>query len=298
MKRALPLTLFTLALWSSLAFLGTHLSRLPAFLVTGVALCVGALISLPRYRQWRVPLKALAVGVGGIFGYHFLYFTAFRLAPPVEVNLMNYLWPLLIVVLTPVLLPGHSLRPQHLIGAALGLAGAGLIVTGGQLRLDLANLPGYACGAAAALIWAVYSLLTKRLPPFPTEAVGGFCLISGLLSLGLYAIESAVIGQFTLPTGPDWLLLAVLGIGPMGLAFFTWSAALKRGDPRIIGALAYLTPLASTLLLVLLGGQALTATSGVAMMLIVSGAIVGSLDLIRLPARTVTLARTPPKSGA
>jgi len=56
---------------------------------------------------------------------------------------------------------------------------------------------------------------------------------------------------------------------------------LKRGDPRIIGALSYLTPLASTLLLVLLGGRALTATSGVAMLLIVAGALIGSLDLLR-----------------
>lgn len=281
MKLALPLTLFTLMLWSSLAFLGTHLSRLPAFLVTGIALCIGGLISLPRARLWRVPAKTLAVGVGGIFGYHFLYFTAFRLAPPVEVNLMNYLWPLLIVVLTPALLPGHTLRPQHLIGAALGLAGAGLIVTGGRVELDLANLPGYACAAAAALIWAIYSLLTRRLPPFPTEAVGGFCLISGLLSLGFYAAESAATGQFIAPAGSDWALLAGLGIGPMGLAFFTWSAALKRGDPRIIGALSYLTPLASTLLLVLLGGRTLTAASGFAMLLIVAGALIGSLDVLR-----------------
>jgi drug/metabolite transporter (DMT)-like permease len=67
----------------------------------------------------------------------------------------------------------------------------------------------------------------------------------------------------------------------MGAAFFTWDAALKRGDPRIIGSLTYLTPLNSTLVLVMVGGRSLTWISGIAMMLIVGGAVLGSLDLIR-----------------
>jgi drug/metabolite transporter (DMT)-like permease len=59
----------------------------------------------------RAPLagstaSTLLLGVYGLFGYHFLLFLALRSAPPLEANLVNYLWPLLIVVLAPVLLPG------------------------------------------------------------------------------------------------------------------------------------------------------------------------------------------------
>jgi drug/metabolite transporter (DMT)-like permease len=123
----------------------------------------------------------------------------------------------------------------------------------------------------------MYSLLIKRLPPFRTAAVGGFCLSSGLLSLALFALESRGLPRVALPSGTDWILLVLMGTGPMGLAFFTWSAALRRGDPRVIGALSYLTPLASTLLLILTGGRSLTAASGGAMILIVTGAAIGSL---------------------
>ncbi len=279
---AVLLALFTILLWSFLALLGAQVNHLPTILVTGVALSASGLLSLFTYKSWRIPLKTLLVGIGGIFGYHFLFFTAFRYAPVVEANLVNYLWPLLIVLLSPVILSGHVLKPHHLFGALMGLLGAGLIITGGRFSLDLGHLPGYLSAAVAALVWALYSLLTKRLPPFPTAAVGSFCLLSGLFSLVVYRL-SALSSPLppVLPQGIDWLYLILLGIGPLGAAFFTWDSALKRGDPRIIGSLAYITPLTSTLVLVSVGGRTFTWVSALAMLLIVSGALVGSLDLFR-----------------
>jgi drug/metabolite transporter (DMT)-like permease len=98
-------------------------------------------------------------------------------------------------------------------------------------------------------------------------------------------LPDALIGQSTtliniLPKGSDWIYLLMLGIGPLGAAFFSWDAALKRGDPRIIGSLAYLTPLTSTLVLVMVGGKAFSWISALAMLLIVAGALLGSLDLL------------------
>lgn len=285
----MPLTATLLAfasilMWSFLAFLGARVSHLPPFLVVGIALCISGVLGSIKIRGWKVPLTTLLVGIGGIFGYHFLYFSAFQHAPPVEANLMNYLWPLLIVLLSPVFLPGYRLHLNHLLGACMGLAGAGLIISGGKLSLDLDNLSGYLLAAIAALVWASYSLMTKRLPPFPTAAVGAFCLTSGLLSLGAYWARSGAVALPTL-NPHDWLSLFLLGAGPMGGAFFTWDAALKRGDPRIIGSLTYLTPLTSTLILILIGGRQLTWVSALAMLLIVAGALFGSFDMWRLSAR-------------
>jgi drug/metabolite transporter (DMT)-like permease len=279
---ALVLSLVSILIWSTLAVLGSRMGHLPPFLSVGVALVVGGLVGLVRARDWRVPLGTLAIGVGGIFGYHALLFTAFRFAPAVEVNLLQYLWPLLIVVLSPLYLGGCRLAFHHVAGSLLGLAGAGLVITGGRLSLESANLPGYLLALGAALTWSSYSLLTKRVRPFPTGAVGGFCLASGLLSLGLFGLDVMVFGA-PVPalSVRDGAFLLLLGLGPMGAAFYTWDAALKRGDSRVIGALAYLTPLLSTLNLVFWGGRRLSAVSTGAMALIVLGAAVGSLDLFR-----------------
>lgn len=279
---ATALALTAVLLWSFLAYLGARLSHLPPFLIVGLALTLSGLLGLSRWRDWRVSPQTYLVGIGGLFGYHFLYFTAFHYAPAVEANLINYLWPLLIVLLSPLLLPPTALRLHHLVGALMGFAGAALIVTGGRFSPDLAHLRGYLIMAGAALTWSTYSLLTKRLPRFPTGAVGGFCLASGLLSLVIHALALRAGASLPALTLSDVLSLLALGLGPMGAAFYAWDAALKRGDPRVIGSLAYLTPLSSTLILVGIGGRTLTWTAAAAMALIVSGAVVGSMDLMRV----------------
>lgn len=284
------LALFTIVIWSTLALLSAGTTRLPPLFAVGVALCIGGLVGIVRIREWKVPLLTLAVGVGGIFGYHALLFAAFRLAPAVEVNILNYLWPLLIVALSPVYLRGYSLSWRNMLGATLGLAGAILVVSGGRLTPDLSSLPGFALAALAAFVWASYSLLSKRLTAFPTGAVGLFCLVSGVLALALWA-GGSLLGSGTLSvpalTGREALYLLLLGLGPMGGAFYTWDAALKRGDPRTIGALAYMTPLLSTFNLVLFSGKALSISALVAMVLIIAGAVAGSSR----PPRTGAAAR-------
>ena len=287
---AILLSLFTILLWSSLALLSAGLRHLPVFLTTGIALCLGGLVGLVKLKDWRVPPLTFAVGLAGIFGYHALFFSALRHAPAVEVNLLQYLWPLLIVLLSPLYLPGQRLTRHHLLGASLGLLGAVLVISEGRLGLDPRHLTGYLLALGAAFAWSSYSLLTKRVRPFRTGAVGGFCLASGLLSLLVYALQ-APAAQPPVISPRDWLFLLSLGLGPMGLAFYTWDAAMKRGDPRMIGALAYLTPLLSTLLLVLAGGRRLTPLSACAMGLIVAGAVVGSLDLLRRKSAVASLAK-------
>ena len=275
------LALTTILIWSTLTLLSAAVSHLPAFFSAGIALSIGGLVGLFRARDWPIPPRTFALGVGGIFGYHALFFLALRHAPAVEANLLQYLWPLLIVVLSPVYLPHSRLAAHHVLGAVLGLGGAALVLSGGRLSLDLAHLSGYLLAVGAAVVWSSYSLLLKRVPPFPSGAVGGISLVSGLLALGLHFLERlARPGQPPLAlAGRDWLFLVLLGLGPMGTAFYTWDAAMKRGDPRVIGALAYLTPLLSTLMLVAVGGRRLTPLSGCAMGLIVAGAVAGSMGL-------------------
>lgn len=270
------LALLAILLWGTLALAGTGLQSVPRMFLLGITLSTSGLSSLFFQEGWRIPLKVFLVGVGGIFGYHFLYFTAFAHAPAIETNLLNYLWPLLIVILTPVLLPGTGLRANHIVGAICGLAGAAFIVTGGRLNFDVRYLTGYSAALGAAFIWAVYSLFSKRLPPFPTSSIGVFCLISGMLSLGIYFFDGGTLLAIEEIQPVQWIFLVLVGIGPMGAAFFLWDAALKKNDSRTIGSLAYITPLLSTLNLIIFAGQRLTTLTFLAMLLIITGAVIGS----------------------
>ena len=175
-----------IALWASLASLGVALKHLPPFLLTGLALVIGSVPAWPLVRHWRVPPRTLALGVYGLFGYHFLLFMALRLAPAVEANLVNYLWPLFIVVLAPVFLPGLKLRAAHVLAAVAGFGGAAIAILAGGASGTWSW--GYVLALGAAFMWASYSLWTRRVPAFPTAAIGLFGLVSGLLSLACHAL--------------------------------------------------------------------------------------------------------------
>ena len=223
-------------------------------------------------------MPTLALGIYGLFGYHLLLFTALSHAPAVEANLVNYLWPLLMVVMAPQFSARMRLRVAHIAAALLGFAGAVIAIVGRSGDGAAATLAatgwawGYLPALGAAFIWASYSLLCQRVRPFPTAAIGMFGLVSGLLSLLChYAFEPAVV-----LAGHDWVLLGAIGLGPLGAAFFLWDQALKRGDARHIGILSYLTPLASTSLLLLTSQRSFSWNIALAAALIIGAALLGT----------------------
>lgn len=265
-------------LWSLLAFLTVATQPVPPFLLSALCFAIGGAAGLVWLwaagglrRLGGVPVGVYAFGTAGLFGYHFLYFSALRLAPPAEAGLIAYLWPLLIV-LGSGLLPGERLRPGHVLGALTAFAGAALIVAGGAGRSEGAGA-GYLLAVLAALTWAGYSLGSRRLNHVPTAAVVVFCLASSVLSaLAHLAFEA--------PQWPrdawGWAAVAALGLGPVGLAFFAWDVGVKQGDIQLLGTVSYSAPLLSTLVLVAAGMAAATLPLALAAVLIAGGALLAA----------------------
>jgi drug/metabolite transporter (DMT)-like permease len=273
----LLLTFITIVLWSSLALLVAKLNHIPPFLLLAATLFIGGSLSLPQYKKWQFNPPLLLVGVCGVFGYHFLLFMALRLAPPVPANLLNYLWPLFILLFTPLFFKEISLSRRQVMGTLISLTGAGLIVAANGVTVSGDDILGYSLAIIAAIIWACYSLLSKKLnqkfTQFGSATVGLFCI----LSAGLAAVSHLALETTPNMTLNDLGLILLLGIGPLGLSFYCWDAALKRGDPRVIATMSYFTPLLSTLLLIVFSEQLFSQQIFIAMILIVTGALIANL---------------------
>lgn len=271
-NKGLPYLFAFLAIliWSSLAILGYLCRHIPAFLMASIAFAIGGLIFLPALKQWRWSWQNIALGLYGFFCYHFVYFWALRLAPPIEVNLINELWTIFIVLLAPLFFVDARLRRNHIFGALLAVSGTALMVQG---HLSGGSLVGFLLGLLTAIIWSTYSLLLRKSPAVPSSMVGIYCLASAVLSY----ICHLLFEPSYLPTNIDWLFLVAMGIGPMGLAFFLWDWSLRRGDVRVIGSISYLIPVFATAWLVLFAGRDLMWSTVIAMILILGGAVIGSL---------------------
>jgi drug/metabolite transporter (DMT)-like permease len=265
-RTAWACALGAILLWALFATLVRLAGDAPPLLLTGIALCCGGLASVHRWREWRVPAAVLAFGVASLFLYHASLVAAFQFAPIAEANLLNYLWPLLIVVLAP---RAAALRPRQWTGCAIAFAGGALVIAPSATALTGDHLAGYALAVCAAFTWAVYSLLPARLPAYSSWATGGFCLGAGLLALAAHALFETPYR----PSGTELAGMAAIGVGPLGMAFVLWDRAMRTGRAATIGSLSYLTPVLSTLALAVTGAVAAGAwwRLGPALLLVVAG---------------------------
>ncbi len=270
-------------LWSLLALLTAASGHVPPFELAAMTFAVGGALGL-AFAATRGRLGALAqpwpvwlVGVGGLFGYHALYFAALRLAPPAEASLIAYLWPLLIVLMSA-LLPGEPLNARSIVGALLGLGGAATLFWDkfGGAGLDSISgrtTIGYLLALGCAFVWSSYSVLSRLLKSAPTEAVAGFCLVTALLATVFhFATETTVWPE----NAVQGAAVVGLGLGPVGLAFYLWDYGVKNGDIRLLGVAAYAAPALSTLVLVAAGFAPATLSLALACALIVGGAGIAS----------------------
>ena len=284
-RTATLIGLTAILMWSWLAALTVATGKIPAFQLAAMTFAIGGLVGFLTFigrpeaiRALRQRPAAWAVGVGGLFGYHALYFLALRFAPPAEAGLLNYLWPLLIVLFSS-LLPGERLAPHHVIGALLGLTGTVLLLAGNSLSgFAPGQLPGLLAAFVAAFVWAAYSVMSRRLKSVPTDAVAGFCLATALLAALVHGLVEHTVWPDTMA---QWLAIAALGIGPVGAAFYAWDVGMKRGDIRVLGAASYATPLLSTAFLIAAGFARPSANIAIAAVLIAGGGLIAARDMFR-----------------
>lgn len=262
-------------LWALLALLTVGSQPVPPLQLNAMCFTIGGSIGLiwaARTNQLRallhIPKAALICGTLGLFGYHALYFAALRNAPPAQAGLIAYLWPLLIVLFSG-LLPGERLRTGHVLGGLAGFSGAAIIILRGGDGVSATHLTGYLLALACALTWAGYSILSRRFEGVPSIAVTIFCLLTALLSAGLHLMLENTVA----PDGMiGWASIVGLGLGPVGLAFYTWDIGVKQGDIQLLGVASYAAPLLSTIVLVLAGITAPTLNLIAATLLITGGA--------------------------
>jgi drug/metabolite transporter (DMT)-like permease len=273
-------------MWATLALFTTWTGRVPPFLLVGLSFSVATALFLCKWltqrrgliAPLRLPPPLWLLGVTGLFGYHFFYYTALKNAPPAEAGLIAYLWPLLIVLFSA-FLPGERLRWFHIAGAAMGFAGAALLITdGAALSIKPEYAFGYGAAIVCALTWSAYSVLSRRFPTVPSDSVGGFCAVTAMLG---FLCHFALGEPAHWPAdGMEWLAVLALGLGPVGFAFFTWDHGVKHGDIRALGAFSYAAPLLSTIILVVFGKAPAAWPLALACILITGGAVLAAHRLI------------------
>ena len=269
-------------LWSALALLTVGAKRLPPFQLLALtfgmagawAFAFGGVAVAARRAAARRHPQALALSrTAALAGYHLCYFVALRNAPAVDASLIAYLWPLLIVLFAGIAHGG--LRPAHLAGAALGLLGTWLVVS--DARRPRARCrrtpPATPPRPAAPLIWSAYSVANRRF----ADGAGGHRHARLPGDGGARRGRAPRLrAHRSRRRRSEWLAVALLGLGPVGAAFFLWDYGTKHGHLPLLGVFSYAAPVLSTLLLVAAGDAEPSWQLVAAALLVASGAALAS----------------------
>ena len=273
-QKAIFFAVLTILMWSSLATLMVSINHLPPLVTVGTILVIAALPGLRFWREWRMPLSVWINAIVGLFGYHYLLFDAFTRAPAMEVNMIQYLWPLFIVLGTPLFMQSR-LNRGHILGVVLAFIGVILTLMQQNRTVVPSDWIGYIEAFCAALLWAYYTLSNAKVKNMPSSAVAGFCFFSGIIAIAVFFLCGGSVPKqdFTWHNG---MIILLLGLGPMGLSFYSWDYAIRHGDQRLIGTLTYLTPLLSICMMAFFfPGVRLTWSHLTALCMIISGVFLG-----------------------
>lgn len=276
-----------LLVWSMYAWVVSELlTHLPVFqtlfIMFGVSfLAMSFRIALTqRWAILKQPLFIWVVGVVGVCGSDIAYVTAVKYAPPAHVDFIDYLWPFLVIIFSG-FLPKEKFTVQHSIAGLLGFLGVFLLITGGQGTngLEKGHFLGYLFAFLAAVIWSLYTLINRWQKETPIEMVGMYCGIGSFLALILHLRFETWI----MPTLKESCLVGILGLSS-GVAYLLWSYGTRKGNLKLLGILAYFTPVLSMGLLVLSGKEPMSYALVFACVLVVLGVAVGSINWDRVRA--------------
>ncbi len=216
-------------------------------------------------------LKMFGMGFLGLYLYYILLYGSFSMAPAGETNMINYLWPVF-VVLFSILILKEKATLKTFIAMFLSFAGAVIIFTRGDFSgLQNGYTSGYLLALGAAACYGLFSVVGKKLNYEKFTSM----LVFYISALILVTLTMLVFSKFVIPhSATTWLAILFLGGLANSLGSVFWFKALEKGKTHSLANLIYVTPFLALVYVFFLNGEVIPTISIMGLVLIVVGILV------------------------
>lgn len=270
-----------LVMWSVLPVLVAFTGNVPPIFLSGLVHFIGFLTCLSFqivkkdniFSYWRRPLADYAFWIVGAGIYTLLMLVAMKMIPIFEALILNYLWPLLLVLFS-FFIQKNKISGTDVAGMAIGFIGIAVLFFPSHDHLFADFTIGHAIAIFAATLWALYSVLAKK-KSYPAGFFAPLFLIFSLICFALHFVYEPTI----MPIGIEWIAVILLGI--FRVSYICWDYAMRHGNVIFLASLSYFLPLISSLFLVMmnLGPHKPGVALGAA--LIIAGCLIVNFQHIR-----------------
>jgi len=284
-------SLFTIFIWGT-TFISTKilLKTFSPIEILFIRFVIGyfALLALYPHRlnvkERKQELYFAGAGLCGITLYFLLENIALTYTFASNVGVIISIAPFFTAIFAHLLLAGEKMRAQFFIGFAVAVAGIFLISFNGSSQLKL-NPMGDILAVLAAVVWAIYSVLTKKISGYHyhtilvTRRIFFYGLLFMMPVLFLFKFEPHM-GQIVKPVNLFNILF--LGFGASAICFVTWNYALKILGAVKTSVYIYMVPVITVITSVLILHETITGTAVLGILLTLAGLFISE---IKLPAR-------------
>lgn len=259
-KRALILVLLCVAFWALIPVvaklgqksLDSHQFLFWSSLVSALLFLMILPFNKKEKGAWTLSFKkwlsATVLGLLGTYIYYLLLYLGYAHAPGMEVLVLQYSWPIFVVILSIIIL-GEKLSIKKIFSLFLGFVGVIIILTKGAVQnLSFQNIKMELLVVLAAFFFGLFSVLSKRIK------------IDAVLLVTIYFITATVaaslsmllFSSFSWPTTEALFPILLNGLLVNGISYLLWIKALKMGEAATLAPFVFLTPLLSSIYLLIL----------------------------------------------
>ncbi len=275
-----------LVIWSLSACCTMALSGIPAFeILSGIFISgfVASSIINTIKGNWSDasgrPKYLILAGILGIIGNDIFYILSFKHAPAIQVDLIVYLWPMMVLILSSLFL-NEKTGIHHIFACILAFLGVYILLTADSETglFHPQYLIGYACAFASALLWSIYIIISRKYAKSTPELFAIYCGVGAIFSLVMhFNFETTVMPSFW-----QGVILIVMGVATHSFAYYGWDFAIKRGHFKLLSILPYGNPILSVLALIFFGFADLTIEVLISTLMVFAAGAVAGLKAKRL----------------
>ena len=282
-NKAIALAMAAVLSWSTVAtafkIALTHLTHFEMLLVASITSLIIFALVLTIQRKWG-EVKTLSRRMWGYFAllgllnpmaYYLVLFKSYDLLPAQVAQPVNYIWPVLLVILLAVF-TRQDIPAKKYIGMLVSLGGLIIISAGGKQIGDTAiSASGLILGIMSAFLWATYWMVNNKNKDRADATVA--CFMSFLFG-SIYLVAIAMVIGVNLNTLPGILSGMYVGAFEMGIPFICFGLAIRKTtNPALINQLCYLSPFLSLFFVSTILGEQIVPTTYIGLILIVAGIV-------------------------
>ena len=289
MKKSYIYAGLTVLIWSTLAtvvklvlkdipnFQALAISSAFAFVFLLILNIINGSIKEMKHYRIKDCLTMAGLGFLGLFMYSALYYYGIAELGSQEACILNYLWPMMIVIFACIILK-ERITVKKIIAMLMSFAGI-VVLTLGSGGVSSGNrLFGIIACVTAAVCYGLFSVLNKKHSLNQNVTMIWIWFTTAVCSLVL----SLIFENWQPIAGVQWLGIAWLGIVVNAVAYLLWAIALKgASDSAKIANLAYLVPFISIIISWLVLKEQITINAVLALVLIIGGILIQSISLKR-----------------